>query len=155
MDESKKLQSHSMPPARQIYFLFDAKKKLYYRGQFDDSRPGSGESVGGDLLSANAGFSRWKCSSRSSKAVNWLQYQMESVKKRRKKASLYCESFKNMRILLIYNSRTPRLGRFLQYCQIWQVRTRTFRGNTRGAVPVFFFAAVFTVANRIILPYDV
>ena len=33
-------------------FLFDANQKLYYRGQFDDSRPRSGESDGHDLLGA-------------------------------------------------------------------------------------------------------
>ena len=33
-------------------FLFDAEHKLYYHGQFDDSRPGQGESTGTDLMQA-------------------------------------------------------------------------------------------------------
>ena len=33
-------------------FLYDADGKLYYRGQFDDSRPNQGESDGRDLLHA-------------------------------------------------------------------------------------------------------
>lgn len=33
-------------------FLFDANRQLFYRGQFDDSRPGNGESDGNDLIDA-------------------------------------------------------------------------------------------------------
>ncbi len=34
------------------FFLFDASHRLYYRGQFDDSRPGSGTPDGADLRAA-------------------------------------------------------------------------------------------------------
>lgn len=34
------------------FFLFDGKRSLVYRGQFDDSRPGNGRLVTGDDLSA-------------------------------------------------------------------------------------------------------
>lgn len=33
-------------------YLFDADHRLYYRGQFDDTRPGRGESTGADLRAA-------------------------------------------------------------------------------------------------------
>jgi peroxiredoxin len=33
-------------------FLFDAQRKLVYRGQFDDSRPGKGSPTGADLRAA-------------------------------------------------------------------------------------------------------
>lgn len=33
-------------------FLFDSKKKLVYRGQFDDTRPGRGAATGADLRAA-------------------------------------------------------------------------------------------------------
>lgn len=33
-------------------FLFDAQRKLVYRGQFDDSRPGKGTATGADLRAA-------------------------------------------------------------------------------------------------------
>ncbi len=36
------------------FFLFDAEGKLYYAGQFDDSRPGSGSASGDDLRDAVA-----------------------------------------------------------------------------------------------------
>ncbi|MFL6550742.1 MAG: thioredoxin family protein [Povalibacter sp.] len=34
------------------FFLFDANRKLVYRGQFDDSRPGRGTASGADLRAA-------------------------------------------------------------------------------------------------------
>jgi hypothetical protein len=34
------------------FFLFDADRKLVYRGQFDDSRPGNGKPVTGSDLRA-------------------------------------------------------------------------------------------------------
>jgi peroxiredoxin len=34
------------------FFLFDGERKLIYRGQFDDSRPGKGVANGGDLRAA-------------------------------------------------------------------------------------------------------
>ena len=34
------------------FFLFDADRKLVYRGQFDDSRPGGAEATGADLAAA-------------------------------------------------------------------------------------------------------
>lgn len=37
-------------------YLFDAQHKLYYRGQFDDSRPGQGQATGNDLIRAVAGL---------------------------------------------------------------------------------------------------
>lgn len=36
------------------FFLFDSELKLFYRGQFDASRPGKGEPDGADLLGAVA-----------------------------------------------------------------------------------------------------
>ena len=41
------------------FFLFDGHKKLVYRGQFDDSRPGNGKPVtGSDIYAALEALSR-------------------------------------------------------------------------------------------------
>ena len=52
MDESQEVAIAFNATCTPDIFLFNAKKKLFYRGQFDDSRPTSGESVGSDLLRA-------------------------------------------------------------------------------------------------------
>ncbi|MFK7995181.1 MAG: thioredoxin family protein [Granulosicoccus sp.] len=53
-DESQEVaRAYSAVCTPDIY-LFDAQHKLYYRGQFDDSRPGKGQADGADLMHAAA-----------------------------------------------------------------------------------------------------
>ena len=52
-DENQKVAISFSAACTPDFFLFDENLKLYYRGRYDDSRPGSEESVtGADLLNA-------------------------------------------------------------------------------------------------------
>ena len=52
-DESQQVAKNYHAACTPDFFLFDAERKLVYRGQFDDSRPGNGEPVtGADLRAA-------------------------------------------------------------------------------------------------------
>ena len=52
-DETQKVAISFSAACTPDFFLFDENLKLYYRGRYDDSRPGSEESVtGADLLNA-------------------------------------------------------------------------------------------------------
>lgn len=52
IDEEQKVAKAYQAACTPDFFLFDEKKRLVYRGQFDSARPGNGESVSGDDLSA-------------------------------------------------------------------------------------------------------
>jgi len=49
-DESQEVAKAYRAACTPDFFLFDAKKRLVYRGQFDESRPGNGIAVTGDDL---------------------------------------------------------------------------------------------------------
>ena len=52
-DETQEVAKAYQAACTPDFFLFDAQRRLVYRGQFDDSRPGSGVPVtGGDLRAA-------------------------------------------------------------------------------------------------------
>ena len=51
-DESQKVAKTYKAACTPDFFLFDAGRKLVYRGQMDDSRPGSGKTVTGTDLKA-------------------------------------------------------------------------------------------------------
>lgn len=48
-DESQEVAHAYKAACTPDFFLFDAEGKLYYAGQFDDSRPGAGNATGDDL----------------------------------------------------------------------------------------------------------
>jgi hypothetical protein len=53
LDETQEVAKAYRAACTPDFFLFDADRKLVYRGQFDDSRPGNGRPVsGGDLRAA-------------------------------------------------------------------------------------------------------
>jgi len=51
-DESQDVAKAYRAACTPDFFLFDAQRRLVYRGQFDDSRPGNGIPVTGDSLRA-------------------------------------------------------------------------------------------------------
>ncbi len=51
-DESQEVAKEYQAACTPDFFLFDETHKLYYRGQFDGSRPNSGEPVTGDELTS-------------------------------------------------------------------------------------------------------
>lgn len=51
-DETQEVAKAFTAACTPDFFLFDASHRLYYRGQFDDSRPGSGSPTGADLRAA-------------------------------------------------------------------------------------------------------
>lgn len=51
-DESQEVARSFMAACTPDLYLFDAQRKLVYRGQFDDSRPGNGKPVTGSDLRA-------------------------------------------------------------------------------------------------------
>ncbi|MDP7008971.1 MAG: thioredoxin family protein [Phycisphaerales bacterium] len=51
-DETQEVATTYSAACTPDVFLFDANQRLYYRGQFDDSRPNCGISTGKDLLNA-------------------------------------------------------------------------------------------------------
>jgi thiol-disulfide isomerase/thioredoxin len=52
-DETQEVAKAYQAACTPDFFLFDAKHKLYYRGQFDDARPRNDESVtGNDMIAA-------------------------------------------------------------------------------------------------------
>jgi peroxiredoxin len=54
LDEDQSVAKDYQAACTPDFFLFDADKKLYYRGQFDGSRPGNDVSVTGEDLRAAA-----------------------------------------------------------------------------------------------------
>ncbi len=52
LDESQEVAKAYKAACTPDLFLFDAQRKLVYRGQFDDSRPGKGTATGADLRAA-------------------------------------------------------------------------------------------------------
>lgn len=52
LDESQETAKAYGAACTPDFFLFDADKRLVYRGQFDDSRPGRGAPTGADLRAA-------------------------------------------------------------------------------------------------------
>lgn len=52
LDESQAIAKAYQAACTPDLFLFDAGRKLVYRGQFDDSRPGKGTATGADLRAA-------------------------------------------------------------------------------------------------------
>jgi len=52
LDESQAIAKAYQAACTPDLFLFDADRKLVYRGQFDDSRPGKGTATGADLRAA-------------------------------------------------------------------------------------------------------
>ena len=77
-------------------FLFDRGRRLVYRGQFDDSRPGNGIPVTGkDLRAALDAVLAGKPVSPNSKSQHGLQHQMEN----RQRAGLFLKLVgRNIRI---------------------------------------------------------
>lgn len=53
LDESQTVAKAYRAACTPDLFLFDAQRKLVYRGQFDDSRPGKGSPTGADLRAAS------------------------------------------------------------------------------------------------------
>ena len=51
-DESQEVAKAYRAACTPDFFLFDSERRLVYRGQFDDSRPGSGIPVTGESLRA-------------------------------------------------------------------------------------------------------
>lgn len=51
-DETQEVARSYMAVCTPDIYLFDAQHKLYYRGQFDDTRPGQGSAHGEDLRTA-------------------------------------------------------------------------------------------------------
>lgn len=52
LDETQALAKAFRAACTPDLFLFDAQRRLVYRGQFDDSRPGKGTATGADLRAA-------------------------------------------------------------------------------------------------------
>ncbi len=52
LDETQEVAKAYTAACTPDFFLFDADHKLYYRGQFDDTRPDKGEPTGEDLANA-------------------------------------------------------------------------------------------------------
>jgi peroxiredoxin len=52
LDETQEVAKAYRAACTPDLFLFDAQRKLVYRGQFDDSRPGRGSATGADLRAA-------------------------------------------------------------------------------------------------------
>jgi peroxiredoxin len=52
LDETQSVAKAYQAACTPDFFLFDGRRKLVYRGQFDDSRPGRGTPTGADLRSA-------------------------------------------------------------------------------------------------------
>jgi thiol-disulfide isomerase/thioredoxin len=52
LDETQSVAKAYKAACTPDFFLFDAGRKLIYRGQFDDSRPGRGTPTGADLRAA-------------------------------------------------------------------------------------------------------
>jgi hypothetical protein len=52
VDESQEVAKAYRAACTPDFFLFDAQRRLAYRGQLDDSRPGSGVPVTGEALRA-------------------------------------------------------------------------------------------------------
>lgn len=51
-DETQEVAKAYRAACTPDFFLFDGQRRLVYRGQFDDSRPGHGTPTGGDLRNA-------------------------------------------------------------------------------------------------------
>jgi hypothetical protein len=51
-DETQSVAKAYQAACTPDFFLFDAQRKLIYRGQFDESRPGKGAASGADLRAA-------------------------------------------------------------------------------------------------------
>ena len=52
LDETQQVAKAYSAACTPDFFLFDANRKLVYRGQFDDSRPGRGTPTGSDIRAA-------------------------------------------------------------------------------------------------------
>lgn len=53
LDETQTIAKAFKAACTPDFFLFDGQRKLVYRGQFDDSRPGKGTPTGADLRAAS------------------------------------------------------------------------------------------------------
>ena len=53
LDETQQIAKAYQAACTPDFFLFDAQRRLFYRGQFDDSRPGKGMPSGADLRAAS------------------------------------------------------------------------------------------------------
>ena len=60
-------------------YLFDAQRKLVYRGQFDDSRPGRGTPTGSDLRAACDALLERRSHADEAKAEPRVQHQVERL----------------------------------------------------------------------------
>ena len=81
------------------FFLFDKNLKLVYRGQFDDSRPGSNVPITGkDLRSAMEAPAGWHADGLPSEAKPRLQYQVEAIAAKNNTVILSSSATKNPEI---------------------------------------------------------